>query len=448
MRKTGAIILAAGMGTRMNAVLPKVLHPIGGQPMLQHLLEELKSIDLWHCVVVIGAGAEAVKEALPDVKFVVQEPQLGTGHAVLAARQAFADFAGDLVVLYADVPLLRRQTVSAMLAAIGENASADLVVLGFRAVDPSGYGRLKLNADGELERIIEDPDATQADREIDLCNSGAVAGDAGMIYNLLEMVSSDNAKGEYYLTDIVGLAREKGKRVSVIEAEEEEVMGVNSLAELAEAEAVFQTRRRKEAMENGVTLVDPASVYFAHDTEIASDVTIGPDVVFGPGVKIETGARIEAFCHLAGCHIGAGASIGPFARLRPGTRIGQSVRIGNFVELKKAVMHQGAKANHLAYIGDAEVGEGTNIGAGTITCNYDGIDKHRTEIGKGVFIGSNSALIAPIKIGDGVIIGAGSTISDDLADDVLAMERAELTIKKDWAKKFWQSKTAAKDKKD
>lgn len=448
MRETGAIILAAGMGTRMNTALPKVLHPIGGHPMLRHLLDELQGAGISRRVVVIGAGAEAVKAALPGVQFVLQEPQLGTGHAVLAARQAFADFEGELVVLYGDVPLLRQRTVSAMLAAVGGEASADLAVLGFRTSEPSGYGRMKLDADGGLERIIEDRDATPEEREIDLCNSGAMAGDAGMIFELLEAVGNTNAKGEYYLTDIVELAGQRGKRVTVIKAREDEVMGVNSLAELAEAEAVFQSRRRDEAMDNGVALSDPGSVYFAHDTEIAAGVSIGPNVVFGPGVKIEAGARIEAFCHLEGCHIGKNATIGPFARLRPGTRIGATAKIGNFVELKQAVIHRGAKANHLAYIGDAEVGEGTNIGAGTITCNYDGIEKHRTEIGKGVLIGSNTALIAPLKIGDGAIIGAGSAISADVEADALAIERAELTLKKGWARKFWQRKQAAKDKKD
>jgi bifunctional UDP-N-acetylglucosamine pyrophosphorylase/glucosamine-1-phosphate N-acetyltransferase len=448
MRETGAIILAAGMGTRMRTALPKVLHPLGGQPMLGHLLDQLKGANLSLCVVVVGAGAEAVKAAMPDVSFVVQEPQLGTGHAVLSAREAYADFEGDLIVLYGDVPLLQQQTVAAMLAAVGADASADLVVLGFRAADPSGYGRLIVDSDGGLARIIEERDAGPEDREIDLCNSGAMAGDADMIFEFLEAVGDNNAKGEYYLTDIVGMAREKGKRIKVIEAQEDEVMGVNSLADLAEAEAKFQSKRRSEAMKDGVMLVDPESVYFAHDTEIAADVTIGPHVVFGTGVKVEEGARIEAFCHLDGCHIGEGAIIGPFARLRPGTRIGPSAKIGNFVELKKAVMHKGAKANHLAYIGDAEVGEGTNIGAGTITCNYDGVDKHRTKIGKNVLIGSNSALVAPLKIGDGVIVGAGSVISADIEDNALAMERAELTVKKGWAKTFWQKKTAAKDKKD
>ncbi len=448
MRETGAIILAAGRGTRMNTALPKVLHLVGGKPMLGHLLDELQGAGISRRVVVIGSGAEAVKEALPGVRFVLQEPQLGTGHAVLTARQAFADFEGDLVILYGDVPLLRQRTVSAMLATLGGEASGDLAVLGFRTSEPSGYGRMELGADGGLVRIIEDRDATPQEREIDLCNSGAMAGDAGMIFELLEAVGNTNAKGEYYLTDIVGLAGERGKRVTVFETQEDEVMGVNTLAELAEAEAVFQSRRRSKAMDNGVTLSDPGSVYFAHDTEIAAGVTIGPNVVFGPGVKIEAGARIEAFCHLEGCHIGEGAIIGPFARLRPGTRIGAAAKIGNFVELKKAVIHQGAKANHLAYIGDAEVGEGTNIGAGTITCNYDGVDKHRTKIGKGVLIGSNTALIAPVKIGDGAIIGAGSAISADVEDDALALERADLTLKKGWARKFWQRKQAAKATKD
>lgn len=448
MRETGAIILAAGMGTRMNTALPKVLHLIGGQPMLRHLLDALQGAGISRQVVVIGWGAEAVKAALPEVQFVLQEPQLGTGHAVLTARQAFADFEGELVVLYGDVPLLRQRTVSAMLAAVSGEASADLTVLGFRTSAPSGYGRMKLGADGGLERIIEDRDATPQEQEIDLCNSGAMAGDAGMIFELLEAVGNTNAKGEYYLTDIVGLAGQRGKRVTVFETQEDEVMGVNSLAELAAAEAVFQSRRRNEAMDNGVTLSDPGSVYFAHDTRIAAGVTIGPNVVFGPGVKIEAGARIEAFCHLEGCHIGKNAKIGPFARLRPGTRIGATAKIGNFVELKKAVIHQGAKANHLAYIGDAEVGEGTNIGAGTITCNYDGVDKHRTEIGKGVLIGSNTALIAPLKIGDGAIIGAGSTISADVEGDALAVERAELRLMKGWAGKFWQRKRAAKKAKE
>ena len=318
------------------------------------------------------------------------------------------------------------------------------MVLGFRASDPSGYGRLKLDVEGGLELIIEDRDVGPDEQLIDLCNSGAMAGDAAMIFEFLEAIDNDNAKGEYYLTDIVGIARQNGKRVTVFEAQEDEVMGVNSLVELAEAEAIFQSQRRNEAMESGVALSDPGSVYFAHDTEIAGDVTIGPNVVFGPGVTIEKGARIEAFCHLEGCHIGQGAVIGPFARLRPGTRIGAAAKIGNFVELKKTVMHEGAKANHLSYLGDAEIGAGANIGAGTITCNFDGVDKHRTEIGAGTLIGSNSALIAPIKIGDGVIVGAGSAISKDVEDDALAVERAELTLKKGWARQFLQRNRAVK----
>ncbi|MEE8370815.1 MAG: bifunctional UDP-N-acetylglucosamine diphosphorylase/glucosamine-1-phosphate N-acetyltransferase GlmU [Sphingomonadales bacterium] len=446
--ETRAVILAAGMGTRMASMLPKVLHPIGGRPMIRHLLAELEGLGVSEYVVVTGAGRDQVEAALPDAKFAHQEPQLGTGHAVLAAKKHFAGFEGNLLVLYGDVPLVRGETLAALLAKLDAGkGAADLAVLGFRPADAGHYGRLKLDADGGLEAIIEYKDAGPEEKATGFCNSGIMAGRATAFFELLAEVGNSNEKSEYYLTDVVGLATAKGLSVAVLEASEDEVTGINTRQDLARAEAIFQDRQRRAAMDAGATLADPGSVYFSHDTRLGSDVTVGPNVVFGPGVSVAGGATINAFCHLEGCRIEAGAVIGPFARLRPGAEIGKGAKIGNFVEIKKAKIGEGAKVNHLAYIGDASVGAETNVGAGTITCNYDGFEKHFTDIGKGVFIGSNSSLVAPVKIGDGAIVGAGSVITADVEPLALALGRSTQSEKPGWAVKFRALKSG-KNKKD
>ncbi len=427
---TAVIVLAAGQGTRMNSDLPKVLHPLAGVPLIAHALAAATALEPARIVVVTGHGAEAVADAAADhapVQTVRQAEQLGTAHAVRQAEAALADFEGDVIVLYGDTPLIRPETLEAMLAA--RAAGAAVVVLGFVAADPGGYGRLKLDEGGALAAIVEDREASLAERAITLCNSGVVAADRAVLFALLADVGNANAKGEYYLTDIVGLARARGLVASVITCPEAETLGVNSRADLAMAEAAFQARARAAALETGVTLVDPGSVWFALDTHVGRDVTIGPNVVFGPGVTVETGATVHAFCHLEGCHISRGAVVGPFARLRPGAELAEDVRVGNFVEVKNAVLEEGAKVNHLSYIGDAHVGARANIGAGTISCNYDGVFKHRTEIGPGAFVGSNSALVAPVRIGAGALVAAGSTITADVPEGALALGRARQATK-------------------
>lgn len=424
-RPCAAVILAAGAGTRMRSALPKALHPVGGFPLLAHVMAAAEALSPERIVIVAGHGAEAVTAAArairPDVEVAIQAEQLGTAHAADQARAALQGFAGDVFVLYADTPLVRPETLAAMSAARG--AGAAIVALGFEAADPTGYGRLILE-DGELVRIVEEKEATEAERAIRFSNSGVICAEAPAVWGWLSKVSNANAKGEYYITDLVEIARADGRRAAAVACPEAETLGVNSRAQLAQAEAAFQTRARAAAMEAGVTLTAPETVFFALDTRIAADVSIGPNVVFGPGATIETGAEIRAFSHIEGAHVGRDAIIGPFARLRPGAEIGTGAHVGNFVELKNAVLGEGAKANHLTYIGDATIGAGANIGAGTITCNYDGYQKHRTEIGAGAFIGSNTALVAPVSIGAGATIGAGSVITGDVPDDALAVTRA------------------------
>jgi bifunctional UDP-N-acetylglucosamine pyrophosphorylase/glucosamine-1-phosphate N-acetyltransferase len=443
-----AILLAAGQGTRMRSDLPKVLHPLAGAPLIHHALAAAATLDPDRLIVVTGHGADAVGAAAqafdPTIALAHQAEQKGTAHAVLQAAPALDGFEGDAFVLYGDTPLLRPDTLAAMAAT--RRGGADLVVLGFHAADPAtaGYGRLVLGADGALERIVEVADANPAERALTLCNSGVMALDAQTLLALLAEVRADNAKGEFYLTDVVGLARARGLGAAVITCPEGETLGVNSRAELAAAEAAFQARARTEAMANGVTLTAPETVFFAHDTVIGRDVTIAPNVVFGPGVTIETGATIHAFCHLEGCHVSAGARIGPFARLRPGAEIADDAHIGNFVEVKNAEVGQGAKINHLAYVGDATVGEAANLGAGTITCNYDGVFKHRTTIGPRAFIGSNSALVAPVEIGADALVGAGSTITEDVAPGALAIGRGRQETKAGLALRLMERLRAAK----
>jgi len=435
--RTAAIILAAGMGTRMKSRLPKVLHPVAGRPMIGHLLDRLDELAIDRTVVVLGAGAEAVAEAVDPVPTMVQDPALGTADAVMAARGAMADFDGDVLVLFGDTPLLTAATMERMIARRRAGDDPFVVVLGFRPDDPAGYGRLVLDGDGTLEAIVEDREATEEERAITLCSAGIMAFDGRRLFALLDEVDNDNAKGEYYLTDVVAIARGLGYARAVAEVEDErEVMGVNGRAELAVAEAVMQGRLRARAMAEGATLTDPDSVTFCHDTRLGRDVTIGPQVVFGPGVTVADDVEVRAFCHIEGADIASGAVVGPFARLRPGARIGAGAHIGNFVEIKQALIESGAKINHLSYVGDARVGERANVGAGTITCNYDGFFKAHTDIGAGAFIGSNTALVAPVTVGDGAIVGAGSVITRDVPADALALERNEQMHKEGWAARF------------
>jgi bifunctional UDP-N-acetylglucosamine pyrophosphorylase/glucosamine-1-phosphate N-acetyltransferase len=419
-----AVILAAGKGTRMKSDLPKVLHPVAGRPMIRHILAAAAQLQPAKCVVVIGPDMDAVATAVAPHPTVVQTERLGTADAVRTAQAVLADFRkGTVLVLYGDTPLITADTLRRMLDA--RAAGASVVVLGFRPDDPAGYGRLLLDSAGALAAIVEDRDATGEQRAVGLCNGGVMAVDAAKLFALIERVGKNNAKGEYYLTDIIGLAKADGLSCTVVEADADEVMGVDSRAALACAEAIWQKGRRRRAMDEGATLLDPDSVWFSFDTALGRDVTLGPNVFFGPGVTVADNAKIHSFSHLDGVTVLEGAVVGPFARLRPGAVIGRDAHVGNFVEIKNAVLGEGAKANHLTYIGDAEVGAQTNIGAGTITCNYDGYMKHRTVIGKSVFIGSNTAIVAPVTIGDGAVIGAGSTVVRDVPADSLTVARGE-----------------------
>jgi len=426
-----AILLAAGHGTRMNSDLPKVLHPLASAPLIAHALASARALGPERTVAVVGHDAVAVAEAVhgidPEVVLATQAERRGTAHAVQQALPALEGFDGDVLVLYGDTPLVRVETLEAMLAA--RAGGADLVVLGFEAADPSGYGRLVTGSDGGLEAIVEAADATDAQRAITLCNSGIIAADVATLRSLLAEVRPNNVKAEFYLTDVVGLARARGMTARAIACPEAETLGVNCRADLAAAEAAFQARARAEALENGVTLTDPGSVWFALDTVIGRDVTIGPNVMFGPEVTVESGATIFGFSHLTGCHVSRGAQIEPFARLRPGAEIAEDVHIGNFVEVKNSIIEEGAKANHLTYIGDSRIGARANIGAGAITCNYDGVFKHRTEIGARAFIGSNSALVAPVRVGADALVAAGSVVTEDVPDGALALARSPQVIR-------------------
>ncbi|MFN4100931.1 MAG: bifunctional UDP-N-acetylglucosamine diphosphorylase/glucosamine-1-phosphate N-acetyltransferase GlmU, partial [Pararhodobacter sp.] len=418
------VILAAGQGSRMNSDLPKVLHPLGGAPLLVHAMRAGSVLGPERVVVVTGHGAEAVAKAAkaedPEVLIAHQSEQLGTAHAVAQARPALEGFGGDAVVLYGDTPFVRGETLERMQAAREQHA---VVVLGFDAADPGRYGRLVMQGE-QLARIVEFKDATPAEQAITLCNSGVVCADAMVLFQLIDGVGSENSAGEFYLTDIVAIARQKGLSVGVVRCDEAETLGINTRAELAAAEAALQTRLRAEAFDNGVTLIAPETIHFAFDTHLGRDAVVGPNVVFGPGVTVESGATIRAFSHLEGCHVSRGATVGPFARLRPDAYLAEDVHVGNFVEIKNANLDEGVKVNHLSYIGDADIGEGTNVGAGTITCNYDGVFKHRTTIGKGVFVGSDTMLVAPVTLGDGAMTGSGSVITQDVPPGALAFGRA------------------------
>lgn len=435
-RAVAIVVLAAGLGTRMRSALPKVLHKIAGRPMIQHLLEAVAEQAPERVIVIVGDETDGVAEAVHPHATAVQRQRLGTGHAVMQARDALAGFDGDVLVLFGADPLISSQTMNLMRAR--RNAADDpaVVVLGFRPDDPGHYGRLVTNHGGELLEIIEAGDADAATLDIGLCNSGVMAIDGARLFELLDGLGDDNAKGEYYLTDIAAAANAAGHACAVIEGDAAEFIGIDTRADLARAEALVQERLRAEAMAGGATLLDPATVYFSYDTKLGRDVAVGPNVVFGPGVTVGDGVEIRAFCHFEGAEVADGAIVGPFARLRPGAKIGDAAHIGNFVEIKNADVEAGAKINHLSYVGDSRVGAGANIGAGTITCNYDGFAKHRTEIGAGAFIGSNTALVAPVRIGDGAITGAGSVIAKDVAADALAVTRAPQKNLDGWAAKF------------
>ncbi len=444
------IILAAGKGTRMKSTKAKILHEIAGRPMVLHALDAVESLDPQKKIVVVSPDMDGVTRVVLDdddtVEIVLQPKTLGTGHAVQCAADKLVKFNGNIVVLFADTPLMTAQT----LQRFDEFMQAhDVGVIGFRADDPTGYGRLIRDGDGNVTAIREHKDASAGEREIDFCNSGVV-GMAGKDFpTLIEALSNDNANGEYYITDVIEIAASLGLKVGAIECDEEEVLGVNTKTQLSNAETIYQNRARARAMENGVQMVAPTTVYFSHDTVIKSDVMIEPNVVFGPGVFVSSGATIRAFCHIEGALIGKNAIIGPYARLRPGTVLSDAVKVGNFVEIKNAEINKGAKINHLSYVGDAKVGAGANIGAGTITCNYDGFNKHLTEIGEGAFIGSNSSLIAPVSISDGAYVGSGSVITKDVNLDALAIARSKQRNIDGWAKTFRsknvKSKKTAKD---
>jgi bifunctional UDP-N-acetylglucosamine pyrophosphorylase/glucosamine-1-phosphate N-acetyltransferase len=439
------IVLAAGQGTRMKSDLHKVLHPIAGRPMLLHLLASVKALDPVRQIVVVGAGREQVEKAVEGlgVEIVVQAEQLGTGHAVRQAEAVLADFEGDVLILYGDVPLVRSETMRAMIERLPKMEEPACVVLGFRPDDPAAYGRIIAGGDGIITRMVEYKDASEEERAVNLCNSGLLAVRARDLRLFLPQLRNDNAAGEYYLPDIVMKARANRRSSVVIEVSAQEVAGVNSRVELAAVEASWQAARRIEAMKDGATLLAPDTVFFSYDTQLGRDVVVEQNVVFGPGVRVADGATIHAFSHLEGATVGTGASVGPFARLRPGAILGDKSKVGNFVEIKASILGNGAKANHLSYIGDATVGADANIGAGTITCNYDGFLKYKTEIGAGAFIGSNSALVAPVSIGAGAIVAAGSVVTRDVSADALVLVRPPQQEKAGWAVSF-RTKMATK----
>ncbi|MEO1729969.1 MAG: bifunctional UDP-N-acetylglucosamine diphosphorylase/glucosamine-1-phosphate N-acetyltransferase GlmU [Pseudomonadota bacterium] len=430
------IVLAAGKGTRMKSDLHKVLHPIAGKPMLMHLLDSLAELQPQRTVIVAGDRREQLDAALAgrDITTALQEPQLGTAHAALQAKTALGGFSGHILVCFGDVPMVRGVTVQRLVEAL--EGDAKVAVLGFRPADALAYGRVIADADGTVLKMVEFKDASATERSVDLCNSGLLVAHSDDMWPLLEAVGNDNAQGEYYLPDVATGAIARGDRVVVVETHEDEVAGINSRAELAAVEARWQAARRKQAMADGASLRAPDTVFFSYDTVLGRDVTIDPHVVFGPGVTIADHVHIKAYSHIEGATIANGAAVGPFARLRPGAVMEEDSFVGNFVEMKKATLGKGAKASHLTYIGDASVGEYANIGAGTITCNYDGYFKYHTTIGERAFIGSNSALVAPVKIGADAIVAAGSTVSRDVAAGELRMVRAEQLVKDGWADRF------------
>jgi bifunctional UDP-N-acetylglucosamine pyrophosphorylase/glucosamine-1-phosphate N-acetyltransferase len=440
------VALAAGKGVRMRSALPKVLHQVGGRSMLAHTLAAAAELGARHIAVVVGPGMEAVRTEAgrmsPGPELFEQTEQLGTAHAVLAARPALERHDGSVLIVFADSPLVEPATLRRMLDVLDQGGQ--IAVLAFEPADPGGYGRLILDGQGRVTAIREDKDASEAERRIRLCNAGAMAFRVPDLAGLLGRIGNANAKAEYYLTDALALAAADGLVALPVHCAAEEAQGVNSRAQLAAAEAVFQQRARARAMQGGATLLAPETVWLSYDTALGRDVLIEPNVFFGPGVVVEDGAYIMANCHLVGARVRAGARVGPFARLRAGADIGPQAHIGNFVEVKNARLEAGAKANHLSYIGDGRVGEGANIGAGTIFCNYDGFDKHITDVGAGAFVGSNSSLVAPVKIGDGAYIGSGSVIAHDVEADALALERSAQEVRPGWAAKFRGRRQRAK----
>ncbi len=443
---TALVILAAGKGTRMESDLPKVLHKIGGAPLLHHAMLSASALEPERTIVVTGHGAELVDAAAqdfdPDANAVRQKEQLGTAHAVAQAREALDGFDGEVIVLYGDTPFITTDTLEQMIAA---RATHDIVVLGFEATDPGRYGRLLM--DGEtLSRIVEYKDATEEERAVTLCNSGVICADARTLFDLVAAVGNDNASGEYYLTDIIGLANARGLKATAVTCDEAETLGINSRLELASAEALFQQNKRRALIEDGVMMQAPDTVFLSFDTIIGRDAEIEPNVVFAPGVTVESGARIRAFSHLEGAHVSRGATVGPFARLRPGAELAEDVHIGNFVEIKNAAIDEGAKVNHLTYIGDAEIGARSNIGAGTITCNYDGVMKHRTTIGRDTFIGSNTMLVAPVTVGNEAMTATATVVTKDVPDGAMAIARTDQTNKDGFARKLFSILRAKKAK--
>ncbi|NOJ50372.1 bifunctional UDP-N-acetylglucosamine diphosphorylase/glucosamine-1-phosphate N-acetyltransferase GlmU [Bradyrhizobium archetypum] len=446
-RSSLTVVLAAGEGTRMRSALPKVLHQVAGQSLLAHVLDAAPHGTGASLAVVIGpdhkAVADEVRRVRADAATFVQAERLGTAHAVLAAREAIARGADDLLVAFGDTPLISAETFARLRAPLEQRAA--LAVLGFRAADPTGYGRLLLDGD-RLVAIREHADATAEERKVTLCNAGVMAFDGRRALEILDRIGNANSKGEYYLVDAVEIVREMGLEAVVIETSEDEVRGINNKTQLAEAEAVMQARLRQAALDAGVTLVAPETVYLAADTKFGSDVTIEPFVVIGPGVTIGDGAVIHSFSHIVLSSIGKNALVGPFARMRPGSSLGEGAKIGNFVETKAATIEAGAKINHLSYVGDAHVGAKANLGAGTITCNYDGFFKHKTTIGEGAFIGTHASLVAPVKIGNGAYIGSGSVITKDVPDDAMAVERSPQTNREGGAARYREMKLRAKAK--
>ncbi len=446
MNPFSVVILAAGQGTRMRSDLHKVLHPVAGRPMLEHLLDTVDRLGAERRIVVVGKGREQVEAALAghEAKVAVQEEQKGTGHAVQQAEQALAGFNGTVIILYGDTPFVAADTLDAMRERLEAPDQPGVVVLASSPADPGAYGRVILGEKDRIARMVEYRDANPAERAVRLCNSGMMAVRSADLFRWLAQVGNANAAGEYYLPDIVMIAAGEGRAAVAIETDPWQTAGVNSRAELAVLERDWQQRRRRRALEEGATLIDPESVWFSFDTRLGRDVTVEPHVVFGAGVRVADGATIRAFSHLEGATVGEDAEVGPFARLRPGAELGARAKVGNFVEVKKARLGEGAKANHLTYLGDAEVGAGANIGAGTITCNYDGFLKYPTRIGEGAFIGSNTALVAPVTIGDRAIVGAGSVITRDVEADALGVTRAEQKGLGGWAARFRERQRAKK----
>lgn len=446
-KKLACIILAAGKGTRMKSALPKPLHEIAGRSMVGHAIASCEALNPEKIVVVIGPDMPQMQDAVKPHATAIQAVANGTGGAALAARDHFKNFDGDILVVFSDTPLVTAETMQRMVDARRQLPAIGLTYSAFRPADPAKYGRMVMEDDGTLKKIIEWKDANDAERKITLCNGGIVCGDGAKLFDWLSQVGNDNAQKEYYLTDLPQIARKDNRTTHVVEISEEETAGVNSREDLANIERLMQQRLRKKHMANGATLTDPASVFFSHDTVIGQDVTIGPNVVFGTGVTVANNVLINAFSHIKGAEIGDGAEIGPFARIRPGTRLDGGSVVGNFVEIKNTHLAAGAKAKHLSYLGDTEVGTKANIGAGTIVCNYDGFLKYKTVIGRDAFIGSNTALVAPVTIGDGAIVGAGSTITQDVAADALALTRAPQVAKEGWAPVFREQKKKEKDSK-